>query len=195
VRADALRQDCLADIAPHDTENALADLLRLCAARDERALRRIYDHQAPRLKGLALRITGSHALAEDVLHDVFLHIWQEAARFDPQRGAPRAWLTTLVRFRALEVLRRSARERPVDELPDVQDDQPNAYAQLLTTAEGQALHACLAALDPPRRQAITLAFVEGCTHGEVAAVLGLPLGTVKSTIRRGLAALKRCLEP
>jgi RNA polymerase sigma-70 factor (ECF subfamily) len=185
----------LADIAPDDTDHALADLLRRCAGGDERALRRLYDHQAPRLKGLALRITGSHALAEDVLHDVFLHIWQEAARFDPHRGTPRAWLTTLVRFRALEILRSGARERTVDELPDVQDDQPNAYAQLLATAEGQALHACLAALDAPRRQAITLAFVEGCTHGEVAAALGLPLGTVKSAIRRGLAALKRCLEP
>jgi RNA polymerase sigma-70 factor (ECF subfamily) len=184
----------LADIPSDDTEDALAPLLHRCAAGDVAALRQIYDHQAPRLKGLALRITGSHSVAEDVLHDVFLHIWQQAGRFDERRGTSRAWLTTLVRFRALEVLRRGARERVVSELPDVQDDQPDAYAQLLASGQGQALHACLSALEPPRRRAITLAFVEGFTHGEVAAALGMPLGTVKSLIRRGLASLKRCLD-
>ena len=172
----------------------LAALLRRCAAGNQAALRDIYDLQAARLKGIAVRITNSHAVAEDVLHDVFLHIWQEAARFDPQRGSPRAWLTTLVRFRALEARRRTARERTVGTLPERQDDQPDAYARMLATAEGKALHACLEALEPPRRRAITLAFLEGLTHAEVAMVLGVPLGTVKSAIRRGLIALKRCLD-
>ncbi len=183
----------MADVPPNDND-PLAPLLRRCATGDEAALRALYDHQAPRLKGLALRITASHTLAEDVVHDVFLHVWQQAARFDPNRGAARAWLTTLVRFRALEVLRRHARERTVEQLPDLPDDQPDAYAQMLVSAQGQALHACLAALDLAPRRAVTLAFVEGCTHGEVAAMLGMPLGTVKSMIRRSLQALKRCLD-
>ncbi len=184
----------MAFIALGDTIDELATLVARCAAGDQAALRRLYDAQAPRLKGLALRITNSHALAEDVLHDVFLLIWQDAARFDPARGSARAWLTTLVRFRALEAVRRGARERTGHVLPELQDDQPDAHARLLATTQGQALNACLAALEPGSRQAITLAFVEGYTHGEVAARLGLPLGTVKSTIRRGLARLKRCMD-
>lgn len=181
-------------LAAAATSDELAPLLRRCAQGDESALRLVYDHQAPRLKGLALRITASHAMAEDVLHDVFLHVWQQASRFDPARGTARAWLTTLVRYRALEMLRRAARERPTPVLPDLEDDQPDSYARLLASAEGRALHACLTALEPARRHAITLAFVEGRTHVEVAAALDMPLGTVKSMIRRSLATLKRCLD-
>ncbi len=177
-----------------DTLDELEPLLARCVAGDEAALRRIYDLQAPRLKGLALRVTRSPALAEDVLHDVFLHVWQEAARYDRSRGSARAWLTTLVRFRALEVIRRGARERTGDILPELQDDQPDAHAQLLATTEGRALHQCLAGLEPAPRRAITLAFVDGHTHEQVAATLGMPLGTVKSMIRRNLARLKRCLD-
>jgi RNA polymerase sigma-70 factor (ECF subfamily) len=185
----------VAYFAVGDTIDELTGLLELCASGDEAALRRIYDLQAPRLKALALRITASHALAEDVLHDVFLQIWQNAGKFDPARAPARAWLTTLVRYRALEILRRHGRERTTDILPDVQDDQPDAQARLLAHAEGQALHACLSGLDPVRRRAVTLAFLDGFTHGEIAVALGMPLGTVKSMIRRSLASLKRCLEP
>ena len=184
----------MAYLSPVETIDDLAGLLARCADGDQTALRRIYDEHAPRLKGLALRITGSDALAEDVLHDVFLHIWQEAGRFDPTRAPARGWLTTLVRFRALELLRRGSREQTGAVLPDMEDDQPDAYARLIASAEGAALHACLLQLDAAPRQAIKLAFVDGLTHGEVADRLSLPLGTVKSTIRRGLIRLKRCLD-
>ena len=177
-----------------ETIDELAPLVARCAGGDQAALRRLYDIQAPRLKGLAYRITNSHAVAEDVLHDVFLHVWQEAHRFDPARGSARAWLTTLVRFRSLELLRRAARERTADTVPEQQDDEPDAHARLVASSEGRALYACLSQLDPAPRRAITLAFVEGRTHGEVAELLGMPLGTVKSTIRRGLMRLKRCLD-
>jgi RNA polymerase sigma-70 factor (ECF subfamily) len=185
----------VAYFAAGDTTLDLTGLLEQCASGDEAALRRIYDSQAPRLKALALRMTGSHALAEDVLHDVFLQIWQDAGKFDPARAPARVWLTTLVRYRALEMLRRHGRERTGDTVPEQQDDQPDAYARVLARAEGQALHACLSGLDPVRRRAVTLAFLDGCTHGEIAAALAMPLGTVKSMIRRSLASLKRCLEP
>ena len=72
---------------PTDENDPFAPLLRRCATGDEAALRALYDHQAPRLKGLALRITAIHTLAEDVLHDVFLHVWQQAAQFDPNRAS------------------------------------------------------------------------------------------------------------
>jgi RNA polymerase sigma-70 factor (ECF subfamily) len=184
----------VAFFAPTDTIDDLGPLVARCAAGDEAALRRLYDLQAPRLKGLALRITRSHALAEDVLHDVFLRVWQDAGRFDPARGPVRAWLTTLVRYRALDVLRRGTREYTTALLPALPDAQADAHAQLLAQAEGRALHACLATLEPAPRQAIVLAFLEGRTHGEIAAALAMPLGTVKSMIRRSLARLKKCLE-
>ncbi len=177
-----------------DTAAELSALLPRCAAGDHAALRRIYDLQAARLKGLAHRITGSPMLAEDVLHDVFLHVWQQAGRYDPARGTPRAWLTTLTRYRALDVVRRAGREISTWDPPDAADESPDAVARLVASAEGRALQHCLSALDAPRRRMIRLAFIDGRTHAEIAATLDMPLGTVKSTIRRGLAALKRCLE-
>jgi RNA polymerase sigma-70 factor (ECF subfamily) len=177
-----------------DTAAELAALLPRCAAGDHAALRRIYDLQAPRLKGLALRITGSAMLAEDVLHDVFLRVWQQAGQYDPARGTPRAWLTSLTRYRALDIIRRAGREIATASPPDAADEAPDAVARLVASAEGRALRRCMAALEPPRRRMIRLAFIDGMTHADIAAALDMPLGTVKSTIRRALAALRRCLE-
>jgi len=178
--------DAADDLAPH---------FIACAAGDRAALRAIYDSQAPRLKALAWRITGSAALAEDVLHDVFLRVWQEAARFDPARGSGRAWLTTITRYRALDIARRQSREVPADGLPEDIDESPDAITRLIATAEGRSLHRCLEGLEAPRRRMITAAFVDGRTHAELSASLNIPLGTVKSMIRRSLAALRKCLEP
>ena len=125
---------------------------------------------------------------------MFLRVWQEAARFDPSRGSGRAWLTTITRYRALDLVRRAGREVPADGLPDEIDDAPDAIARLIATAEGRALHRCLEGLEAPRRKMITAAFVEGRTHSELSTTLNIPLGTVKSMIRRSLASLRKCLE-
>ncbi len=172
----------------------LSYLVQRCAARDEAALRRVYELQAPRLKGLALRITGSAALAEDVLHDVFLRVWQESEKFDPARGTARAWLTTLTRFRAMEVVRRSGRELPTSVLPESEDESPDALALAIGHAQGRALAECLDALPRRGRDAVTLAFVRGLTHVEIAAAYNMPLGTLKSLIRRSLRDLRRCMD-
>ncbi len=177
-----------------DAAAELAALLPRCADGDRVALRRIYDLQAPRLKAIALRITGSPMMAEDVLHDVFLRVWQEAGRYDPTRGTPRAWLTALTRYRALDLRRRAGRELATPDHPDAIDDAPDAVARLLASADGRALQHCLTALEPNRRRMITLAFIDGRSHADIAATLDIPLGTVKSTIRRALTALKRCME-
>jgi RNA polymerase sigma-70 factor (ECF subfamily) len=182
------------DTAWDDTAAELSALLSRCADGDHAALRRIYDLQAPRLKGLALRITGSPMMAEDVLHDVFLRVWQQAGQFDPARGTPRAWLTTLTRYRALDLRRHAGREVSAAAPPDLADESPDAIERLIAHADGQALYHCLSALDAPRRRMIRLAFIDGRTHADIAATLDMPLGTVKSMIRRGLSALRRCLE-
>ena len=184
----------LADTAsPPDDDPA--HLLRRCAEGDRAALRRLYERFAARLHGIALRITGQPALAADATHDAFLQVWQQAGRFDAARGSGEAWLVSLARYRALDIVRRRGRDILTDSVPEQADDSPDALAVLARGAEGAALRRCLAELEPNRRQLIVLAFVQGLSHSELAARLDAPLGTVKSWIRRALAALRVCLGP
>jgi RNA polymerase sigma-70 factor (ECF subfamily) len=177
-----------------ETPETADDLLRRCASGDRHAFRLLYETESPRLKAVALRITRSAAVAEDVLHDVFVKVWRDAAGFDPARGAARSWLTTKVRFRAMEVMRRAGREMPGLDLAESEDDAPDALTRLLRNADGRALHACLAELDESKRDLIHLAFIKGLSHADLAAETGMPLGTVKSTIRRSLMLLRWCLD-
>jgi RNA polymerase sigma-70 factor (ECF subfamily) len=170
-------------------------LIQLCAEGDRVAFRRLYDLQAPRLHGIGLRITRQAGLAADAVHDAFLQVWQQAARFDPARGSAEAWLVSLVRYRALDIVRRTRREVGGLEPAEQEDTAPDALARLLEHADGTALHRCLEELAEDRRQLIVMAFIEGLTHSELAQRLRTPIGTIKSWIRRGLASLKRCLEP
>ena len=122
-----------------------------------------------------------------------MQVWQQAHRFDPARGSAEAFLISLVRYRALDIVRRLSREVPGYEADDQPDAAPDALARLVSTAEGAALHRCLGLLDPERRRLLMMAFVEGLSHSELAGRLRMPLGTVKSTIRRGLLSLRECL--
>lgn len=168
-------------------------LLARCALADGAAFRRLYDQQSPTLYAVAMRITRDAALASDAVHDALLQVWRNAARFDPARGQGRAWLVTLVRYRALDMISRTRREVLGAEMAEPVDPEPLALERLQATREGQALHRCLETVEPARRSLIVLAFVDGLTHTEVAARLRQPLGTVKSSIRRALLALRACL--
>lgn len=182
----------------HDGEAASdpGALLWLVAAGDRIAFRRLYDLQAPRLYAVALRITRQSALAADAVHDAFLQVWRNAARFDAARGSAEAWLLSLVRYRALDIARRRVRETPDDDLPERQDTDPDPLARLETARDAAALHRCLQTLEPERRRLVVMAFVEGLSHSELAERLATPLGTIKSWIRRSLLALRACLgEP
>ena len=181
--------------ALNDASPDLVTLLQRCAQQDRAAFRRLYDRQAARLHGIALRITRQPALAADAVHDTFMAVWQHAASFDPARGSAEAWLTSIARYRALDIARRRVREITGVEVPEAADPEPDALARLTGGAEIAALRQCLEALEPDRRALVLRAFVDGLSHSELAQTLAMPLGTVKSTIRRALAALKRCLEP
>jgi len=159
-----------------------ATLLQLCAGGDRTAFRALYDRWGARLHGIALRITQQTTLAADATHDAFLQVWREAHRFDPARGSAEAFL-----------VRRRAREVQGYEGDDRADETPDALTQLLGNAEGAALHRCLATLDAERRRLMVLAFVDGLSHSELAEKLRVPLGTVKSWIRRSLLSLRACL--
>ena len=169
-------------------------LLARCAQADGIAFRRLYELQSAALYGVALRITRQPALAADAVHDAMLQVWRNAARFDPARGNARAWLMSLVRYRALDSIARVGREVIGVEMPDVADADPDPLDRLLSTRDGKALHECLQQVAPDRRNLVMLAFVEGLTHTEVAAHVGQPLGSVKSSIRRALLALRACLD-
>jgi RNA polymerase sigma-70 factor (ECF subfamily) len=170
-----------------------AALLHRCAGGDRAAFRLLYDRWGSRLYGIAVRITRQPSLGADAVHDAFVQIWQQAHRFDPERGSPDAWIIGLVRYRALDIVRRQSREIPGYEADEREDESPDVLARLVSTAEGAALHRCLNELEADRRRLVVMAFVDGLSHSELAERLSVPLGTVKSSIRRSLIALRGCL--
>lgn len=170
----------------------LADLVARCGAGDRAAFRALYDRQSARLYGIALRITRDPSLAADAVHDAFIQVWERAAAYDTARGSGEAWLTALVRYRAIDLIRRR-RETAPSVAAEIEDDAPGPLEALLASDRGLALHRCIGELDGAQRRAILLAFVDGLSHSEVAARIAAPLGTVKSWVRRGLLALKNCL--
>ncbi|USX13499.1 sigma-70 family RNA polymerase sigma factor [Oxalobacteraceae bacterium OTU3CAMAD1] len=170
--------------------------LHACAKGDQRALQRLYEQDGRHLLGVALRIVRRRDVAEDVLHDAFVSIWQKAASFDPQRGAARGWIFTVVRHQALNTLR--SREREVyaeaDTLDALQEDRTDTVAeQFELQASMGRLNDCLGHLDSAKRNSIVCAYVDGCSHSEIATRLNAPLGTVKAWLKRGLAALRECM--
>lgn len=178
-------------------EARLRSLITRLAGHDEAALGEFYDATHARVHGLALRITRQRQSAEDVTAEVFWQVWREAPRYDPARGTPLAWLLTIARSRALDTLRRAdpaaTDPEPENLLADAAAPDGDPADLLAATERGHRLHAALATLDPLPRQLLALAFFSGRSHEEIAAQSALPLGTVKSLIRRALAVLKRAL--
>jgi RNA polymerase sigma-70 factor (ECF subfamily) len=180
--------------APAD-HASLDEALRRCAAGDHAALRMIYDSEAPQMLGVALRLLRRQPLAEDAVHDTFIQVWRRASSFDPARGNARAWLYAMLRNRALNILRGETRTDLVEDFEPMglvsQDESPEAIA--LRLSDTSTLKRCLDDLEPARREAILLAYVHGLSHGELAGRLGVPLGTMKSWIRRSLLSLRQCM--
>lgn len=172
--------------------------LAACARGDRAALRRLYEREAGFLLGVALRIVRDRAAAEDVLHDAFMNFWTKAATFDARRGAGRGWMVGIVRHRALDAVRAGARtvsadEETMDALRDDEDAAPDMAEAFATRADLGRLDDCLARLDTAKRNCVLYAYLDGCTHTEIAERLGAPLGSVKAWIRRGLNSLRECL--
>lgn len=176
----------------------LRPLVAAMADGDEAALRTFYDATVARVYGLALRITRNHGSAEDVAAEVYLQVWRDASRFDADRGAALAWTLTICRSRAIDHLRRRG---PLPWQPDPESmeieqagppgDDPES---LLDACERDSrLHAALAALPAVQRQMVALAFFRGLSHQEIADHCAMPLGTVKTHIRKALEQLKGAL--
>ncbi|MGC4076915.1 MAG: sigma-70 family RNA polymerase sigma factor [Rubrivivax sp.] len=169
------------------------DAALLACARGERfALRALYEREGRWLLGVARRIVRDASLAEDVLQDAFLQIWQRAATFDPALGSGRGWVYTVVRHQAIKAVRSG---EPVEAL---EPDELAGLAERLPATDEPALDAaslerCLDRLDADRRACVLHAFVDGYTHEQIASRLSAPLGTIKSWIRRSLLSLRECL--
>lgn len=177
-----------------DSPLLLQELLRRTAAGDAAAFAALYRETAGKLFGVAIRIAGRGEIAEDALQECFVLVWQRAADYDPVRGAAMSWLIAIVRNCTLDRLRRRAR-RP--EGHAAAEDALSRLAAPDTTAKGaemRALRHCLGELDDQPRQAVLLAYVYGLTREELATRLAVPVGTVKSWIRRSLDRLRRCLD-
>lgn len=173
----------------------LAEQIAAMASGDAAALGAVYDATVSRVYGLALRITRSAAAAEDVVAEVYLQAWQEAARYDPTRGKPSTWLLTICRSRALDALRRVDRaeshEDPDSQAEEQTDDDP---LNLLSAVERNSeVHKALQTLEAVQRQMIALAFFRGYTHAEIAEHTAMPLGTVKTHLRKALKHLEQVL--
>jgi RNA polymerase sigma factor (sigma-70 family) len=184
----------------HDPER-LRTLLLAAARKDATAFRALYDATAPKLFGFALRILHKHELAEEALQDGFVAIWHAAATYQGALASPMTWMATIVRNKALDIHRRRDPAGVEIDAADFSRDVVEAMEApgrgpadaLQWQSEAQALAHCMARLERPHQQAIGLAFYHDLSHSEVAQQLSLPVGTVKTWIRRGLEKLKSCL--
>ena len=174
----------------------LTDLLARVARGERTALADLFNCEAGRLVAIAQRIVRRRDLAEEVVQEVFVALWRRAGMFDPSRGSAQGWLTTMTRNRALNLIRDDARTDYHDgaALTDLGDRQMEALSAFDALAERDALRTCLERLDAPKREAILLCYVTGLNHGEAAATMRAPLGTVKAWIRRGVVSLQECLS-
>ena len=184
--------------SPDALATQLAELLAQCALKNQRAFADLYGLTSAKLYGVALRILRRQDWAEDVLQECYVNIWNHAGNYAVQKSAPLTWMTSIVRNRCLDWLRRPQTEATGAEY-DVaveawQDDSPGPMEQLMAAGDAQALARCLRQLEGKQRQSIMLAFFHGMTHTELAGHMKQPLGTVKTWVRRGLERLKGCLS-
>jgi RNA polymerase sigma-70 factor (ECF subfamily) len=189
--------------ADHDQglQARLASWIDAIVDQDERALAALYDATFPQVFGLVRRILRDRALSEEVVEDTYFQVWRQAVRFDPARGKALTWLLAMARSRAIDALRREVRVRrdtidleSVPELATEASCEARGADELLDLARNRAdLHQALMRLGAQPRQLISLAFFRGLSHEEIAEQTQIPLGTVKSQIRRALLSLRETL--
>ena len=182
------------------SDAVLVQWLDRIGAQDYAALKLLYDACSPRLYGLAVRIVNNRDWVEDVLQEAFMTIWRTAGTYRETLSPPMAWMGMVVRSRALDFLRRRSAERSQvtqsidDEMTDaLADDTPGPMDMALASEQAWALHQCLGKLEHRQREVVSLAYLRDLSHSDLAGQLKLPLGTVKTWIRRGLDQLRLCM--
>jgi RNA polymerase sigma-70 factor (ECF subfamily) len=183
------------DISPDESAaraNAGA-LLERVAQGDQAAFSELYDILSPRVLGLIIRVLKDHSQSEEVTQEVFLEVWQTAARFDSAKGGAATWILTMAHRRAIDRVRSSQSSRDRDTKIGIRDYAPD-YDNVAETVEVRVEHErvskALARLTELQRQAVTLAYYGGYSHSEVASILSVPIGTVKTRLRDGMIRLR-----
>ena len=196
VQSEAIRRG-ISGMDAEPSRSQLAAALMRVAAGDNAALRMVYQDTSAKLFGVCLRILNDKSEAEDVLQDVYVTVWRKAADFDPGRASPITWLVAIARNRAIDRLRSWAvtrRTEPIEAADAVSDPAPAAVERVELAQQQKRLARCLEQLEAQHSAAIRAAFLDGATYEELAQRMNVPLGTMKSWIRRGLLKLRACLE-
>lgn len=179
------------------TELNLRSLLEAIVGQSQSALSSFYDATVSRVYGVALRVARNPDIAEEIVSDVYMQVWRDANRYDESRGRVLGWLLIITRSRALDALRRQdeafSHPEPYDLVSEPEDDHSGPQDLLLATESSAALHQALQILTPLQRQLLALAFFKGLSHSEIVEHAGIPLGSVKTHIRRALAELRDAL--
>lgn len=174
----------------------LAAALARVAQGDRAALRLVYDLTSAKLFGVCLRICQDREVAADIVQETYLKVWQRAGRFDPAKASPITWLCAIARNGAIDWCRAnrvSLASADIEEAATIADERVTA-PELIETAQGEArIHRCLGELGGSPAEAIRAAFFDGYSYAQLAERMKVPLGTMKSWIRRGLAQLKTCI--
>lgn len=178
----------------------LKSWLAAVARKDANAFRSLYDATSSKLFGFALRILIKRELAEEALQESFVSVWNNAGSYQASMAAPMTWMTTIVRNKAFDLLRRVDATVEIDSdifdkdvMDALESTDPSPIEALQLTQDAKALAHCFARLEGLHRQAIALAFYHDLSHSEVAEQMKLPIGTVKTWVRRGLERLRLCL--
>jgi RNA polymerase sigma-70 factor (ECF subfamily) len=186
---------------PAISDEQLILWLERIASQDSAALRQLYDATSSKLYAVAMRVVGNVEHAEDVLQEAYLTIWRVAGDYRAPLSPPMAWLGVIVRSRGLDFLRRRNSERalagqPIDEVlaDNLAADQDTPMDAQDASEQAFALHECLRKIDVKQRQVVTMAYFRDLSHSELAEQLSLPLGTVKTWMRRGLDQLRTCMN-
>lgn len=193
MKATMDRADTQSRSAPHARE--LVPILRSVANGDRAALSLLYQRTSSKLYGICSRVLENRAEAEDVLQEVYMTVWGKAGSFDERKASPITWLAVIARNKAIDRMRlRRARTEGLDAAGDIPDESASAFEVIERDQESRRLASCLQELEERQQLSIRAAFLDGATYPQLAEREGVPLGTMKSWIRRGLLRLKGCLE-
>lgn len=184
-----------ADFPPSDGGAHLSRLLEDVSNGDRDAFAEVYQRTSAKIYGVCLHILRSESDAQDVLQDVYVTVWRRAALFDSTKAAAITWLAVIARNKAIDRSRRpEIATDDLDAAAKVSDDRPSSFEIIQSVQEASRLDGCLDELDEKPRAMIRAAFLDGSTYPELARQEGVPLGTMKSWVRRGLQRLRGCLE-
>ena len=179
------------------TPQEISSLLALVARKDRAAFGAVYQATSAKLYGIVLRILKRRDIADEVLQEVYVKVWERAADFDPKMASPITWMATIARNRALDEVRRKKPDSIEDhpEVLDTASQEELAIDGILRGEDGKRLYDCLSRLEPDRAQMIVLAYCEGLSREDLGARYSQPVNTIKTWLRRSLQQLRTCLSP